>query len=177
MSQAERDANQMAIDSALQSVDRIAATTEFDGQRVLDGSMTITADGANATIASAATTDLGQIVVNGSPQTLSDAASGGAMNSSRGGAAGAAASIAAAADQIATARGQIGAFESNVIEPQSRGNAVAFENAAAARSAIVDTDYAAESAKLVRGRILQDATLGALAMANSAPGSVLRLLG
>src|SRR5262249_9099460 len=35
MSQAERDANQMEIDSALQSVDRIAGTTTFDGQRVL----------------------------------------------------------------------------------------------------------------------------------------------
>jgi flagellin len=177
LSPAEREANQMTIDSALQSVDRIARTTTFNGQNVLDGTMTLSAGGSSLTITSAAPTDLGQVTLDGSPRTLADARSGGALDSSRGNAQGAQQSIQAAIGQIATLRGQIGAFQAHTIAPTARGNAVAAENTAAALSAVRDTDYGAESANLIRARMLQGATLSALTLANTSPSAALGLLG
>ncbi|MCZ7563164.1 MAG: flagellin [Burkholderiales bacterium] len=53
---------------------------------------------------------------------------------------------------------------------------VAVENQAAARSRIVDADFAAETAALARGQILQQAGTAMLAQANAMPQSVLTLL-
>jgi flagellin len=50
------------------------------------------------------------------------------------------------------------------------------ENSAAAKSRIVDADYAAETAKLAKHQILQQASMSMLAQANSRPEMVLRLL-
>ena len=50
------------------------------------------------------------------------------------------------------------------------------ENSAAAKSRIVDADYAAETAKLAKHQILQKASISMLAQANSRPEMVLRLL-
>lgn len=177
MSQSERDAHQMEIDSAMQSIDRIASTTTFNGQRVLDGSMTLTAGGSSVNIDSASTGDIGQVSVNGSSYKLSDIMSGGALDPSKGNAEGAQQAISAAISQIATMRGQIGAFQKDVIAPASRSSRIEMENTASANSMIRDTDYAAESAVLARGRILQASSLKILGMANNAPAAALRILG
>lgn len=177
MSQAERDANQMEIDSDVQSVDRIAAGTTFDGQNVLDGSMTLSAGAASLPISSVESVDTGGVVVNSGTASLTDVQSGGALDTSGGDVAGAQASIQAAASQVATLRGQIGAFQSDTIGPEIRSNDAAVENMSAARSAIADTDYASESASLVRARILQSSTLGVLTLANGSAASALALLG
>jgi flagellin len=177
MSRAERDANQMEIDSALQSVDRIAGTTTFNGQRVLDGSMTLSAGGASVAITSVSTGDIGQVAIGGVQHTLSDAMSGGSLDPAKGDAQGAQSSIAAAISQVATLRGQIGAFQKDTIGPLMRSNAAAVENTAAANSSIRDTDYAAEAANLAREQVLQRSGLSVLALANSAPQNALRLLG
>jgi flagellin len=50
------------------------------------------------------------------------------------------------------------------------------ENLSASRSRIVDTDFAAETASLTRGQILQQAGTAMLAQANSLPNGVLSLL-
>lgn len=50
------------------------------------------------------------------------------------------------------------------------------ENQSAAKSRIMDTDFAAETAKLTRGQILQQAGTAMLAQANSAPNGVMALL-
>lgn len=50
------------------------------------------------------------------------------------------------------------------------------ENLSAARSRIQDTDYAAETANLTRGQILQQAGTAILAQANQIPNTVLTLL-
>uniref|UniRef100_UPI000552F5D8 flagellin n=1 Tax=Ferriphaselus sp. R-1 TaxID=1485544 RepID=UPI000552F5D8 len=52
----------------------------------------------------------------------------------------------------------------------------AAENLTAARSRIMDTDYAAETANLTRAQILQQAGTAMLAQANTAPNSVMSLL-
>jgi flagellin len=54
--------------------------------------------------------------------------------------------------------------------------AVHRENLEAARSRILDADFAAETADLTRAQILQQAGLASLAQANSAPQNILSLL-
>jgi flagellin len=52
----------------------------------------------------------------------------------------------------------------------------AAENMSAARSRIMDADYAAETAALTRAQILQQAGVAMLAQANAMPQNVLALL-
>ena len=54
--------------------------------------------------------------------------------------------------------------------------ATSIENQSAAKSRIMDTDYAAETGKLSRSQILQQAGTAMLAQANSAPNNVMSLL-
>jgi flagellin len=65
----------------------------------------------------------------------------------------------------------LGRFESVVANLQ-----VASENQSAARSRIMDADFAKEAAAFTRARILQQAGTAMLAQANAAPQSVLSLL-
>jgi flagellin len=54
---------------------------------------------------------------------------------------------------------------------------VAFENTAAAESAIRDTDFASETSELTRSQILVNSATSILQLANAAPQNVLALLG
>jgi len=54
---------------------------------------------------------------------------------------------------------------------------IAAENQTAARSRIMDADYAAETAALTRAQVLQQAGTAMLAQANQLPQSILQLLG
>ena len=62
-------------------------------------------------------------------------------------------------------------FES-VIQSQN----IASENLSAARSRIVDADFASETASLTKNQILQQSGIAMLAQANSIPQNVLALL-
>jgi flagellin len=64
----------------------------------------------------------------------------------------------------------------NRFESVISGLQIAVENQTAARSRIVDADYAAETAALTRAQILQQAGVAMLAQANAAPQNVLSLL-
>lgn len=78
--------------------------------------------------------------------------------------------------QIDSLRGTFGAvqsrFESTISSLQS-----ASENISAARSRIMDTDFAAEMAAMTRAQILQQAGLAMVSQANTLPQGVLSLLG
>ena len=80
-----------------------------------------------------------------------------------------------ALETINTQRSSYGAtqnrFESVVANLQ-----VSVESQSASRSRIMDTDFAAETANLTRGQILQQAGTAMLAQANSLPNGVLSLL-
>ena len=79
LSDAERLANQMQIDSILSSVNRIAGSTTFAGQQLLDGSATVTAGGGSVTIDSVSTGNLGEVEIDGDTYSLADVATGGAL--------------------------------------------------------------------------------------------------
>jgi flagellin len=76
---------------------------------------------------------------------------------------------------VASARALFGSVQSR-FESVINNLQIASENQTAARSRIMDTDYAAETANLTRAQILQQAGTAMLAQANQSPNSVLTLL-
>lgn len=81
----------------------------------------------------------------------------------------------AALAKVDDQRSQLGAlqsrFDSTISNLQSTN-----QNLSASKSRIVDTDFAAETANMTRGQILQQAGTSMLAQANSLPNGVLSLL-
>ena len=80
-----------------------------------------------------------------------------------------------ALNSIATYRGTLGAYI-NRLEYTVNNLSNVSANTSAAHSRIMDTDYAAESAEVAKGQILQQAGASILAQANQAPQYVLSLL-
>ncbi len=91
-------------------------------------------------------------------------------------AAGAQTIVGAAIKQVAGLRGRLGSFLSDTVDSTMNSLAIAYENVAAAESAIRDTDFATETAALTRNQILVNASSSVLSIANSSPQSVLGLL-
>ena len=83
--------------------------------------------------------------------------------------------IDAALAQVNTGRGDLGAYQ-NRFSSAIANLQTTSENVSAARSRIMDADFAAETASLTRGQILQQAGTAMLAQANSLPNNVLSLL-
>ena len=82
-----------------------------------------------------------------------------------------------ALDRVSTLRGRLGAIQKNVIETNVATLGVALENITEARSQIVDTDFATETANLTKSQILSQAGISVLSIANQQPQQVLSLLG
>jgi flagellin len=163
---------QLALENA-----RVIANTSFNGQALLTGA------GGNAGVFSfqvgAGTAADNQISI-----TTTDIATAMGANT-QGGAAtlGADATTARTAmDNIDTALTAINGARATLGAAQSRFEAVvsnlqiAAENQAAARSRIMDADFAAETASLTRAQVLQQAGTAMLSQANSLPNNVLSLL-
>ena len=81
----------------------------------------------------------------------------------------------AALDAVNSSRAELGAIQ-NRFDSIVSALQTSSENQSAARSRIVDADFAAETAALTRGQILQQAGIAVLAQANAAPQNVLALL-
>ena len=84
-------------------------------------------------------------------------------------------SAAAYLDVITSQRGELGAFQ-NQLEYTVANLSDFSANLSAARSRVVDTDYAAETANLTKGQILQQAATAMLAQANQMPNVILTLM-
>ena len=84
--------------------------------------------------------------------------------------------IDAAIQQVSKLRGDMGAFQKNVLESNMRSLSVAKENLTATESAIRDTNFAEEISRFTKFQILQQAGMSVLGQANFAPQSVLQLI-
>lgn len=80
-----------------------------------------------------------------------------------------------AMDKVFGMRASLGAIQ-NKLHSTISAQGITKENLAQARSRIADADIAAETSELVRGNILQSAGVSVLAQANQAPMSALKLL-
>ncbi|WP_026687814.1 flagellin [Azovibrio restrictus] len=162
--------NRMALDAEYQQlsseITRAMDATNFNGKKLLDGSFT----GINFQIGASTTTE-SQIAVNiASVQTAS---LGNITTASA--ALSAMTAIDVALNTVNENRADLGAIQAR-FEGVLTQLATAVENTEASRSRIMDTDYAAETAKLARAQILQQAGTAMLAQANALPQNVLSLL-
>ncbi|MDP1799659.1 MAG: flagellin, partial [Planctomycetaceae bacterium] len=81
-----------------------------------------------------------------------------------------------ALNRVTSLRGRLGSIQKNVIETNISTLGVALENITEARSQIVDTDFAEETAALQRNQVLSQAGISVLGIANQNPQQVLSLL-
>lgn len=155
-------------------VTRVIQSTDFNGKKVLNGSASnlIFQIGAG-------TSATNRITINISNLSAAAGVSAIAALSIGGGTAGPAISamsvITLALNSINDMRARLGAVQSRfdgVISLLQSSR----ENQDAARSRIMDADYAAETANLTRAQILQQAGVAMLAQANALPNNVLSLL-
>lgn len=182
-SPAQVQALQAELDNILDSVDRIAGTTRFAGEELLDGSTPAREFqiGAGADAADRATLDFPDLRTS----QLGTAEGGAALETLRtGGAADLAADpnaamgiIDQAISEVASARGEIGAFQTNTLQSAMNQLAVALENVTAMESGIRDLDFAMGVIDRMRGQNLLQASLFALKNAGFQGQNVLKLLG
>jgi flagellin len=126
-------------------------------------------DGALAEVANSTNTDISNVGAAGTGATF-DAYAGatkGALDSI--------AKIDQAISQVNVARSTFGAAQ-NRFDAVISSLGTAVENQSAARSRIMDADYAMETANLSRAQILQQAGTAMIAQANQQPQQVLSLL-
>jgi flagellin len=157
-------------------INRISAVTDFNGQKLLDGSASIgltfqigiqntTNDRISMSITRLTTSTLGSTTLHLSSASLDTAANAQA----------AIGTFDKAIQQLSQARAKVGATQ-NRMTVTVANLAVAQENLTAANSRIRDVDVAQESANLTKSQILSQAGLAVLAQANQLPQSALSLL-
>ena len=157
-------------------VNRISATTEFNGQKLVDGSASAglafqvginnsANDRVAMSITKLTTSTLGSTSLHIASATLSTVT--GARN--------ALAAFDKAIGQLSSARAKVGATQ-NRLQVTVSNLAVAQENLSAANSRIRDVDVASETASLTKSQILSQAGLAVLSQANQVPQSALSLL-
>jgi flagellin len=160
------------VQSVVAEMARVASDTEFNGIKILSGSV--------ATAACAVTLQVG---ANGSQviaftiatMTASDLGISGVAVSTSASATAAIASIDAAIRNVNSQRASMGAIQNRLEQTISRLDLTS-ENLQAAESRIRDADMASEMIDFTRNQILQQSGTAMLAQANQAPQSILRLL-
>jgi len=151
MSDEEIAANRMEMDSIVNTINRIAGTTTFNGDQLLDGTATLSAAGQSLTIESVA---MGSIGEGDDAQAM----------------------LAAARANVSEQRAKLGAFQKHTIGSRQNALGVSMENIAAANSVIRDTDYGRETANLARLALLTNVSLKMVGAGRSSLESVFTLL-
>ena len=173
---ADRSALGAEFQQLQSEVTRVLSDTQFNGKYILGASAGTTnfQVGANAGEVVKVTTVKLQSATTFSPVINSGkVAIGGAATS---------ANIASAITALDTALNAVNSDRATLGAAQNRFDGVvsilqiARENQTAAASRIMDTDYAAETARLTRAQVLQQAGTAMLAQANALPNQVLTLL-
>ncbi len=177
---------QSEVDSLMAEIDRIADGTDFNGTKLLDGSLSAGAAGTGGlklqvgdtnasfqkvTVAvnSMKSSELGKGVAGG-PADLSQIKIDTAANAGL-----AMEVIKSAIGDVSTARSDLGALQ-NRLEHTINNLGVTTENMSAAESRIRDTDMAKEMMNFTKNNILTQSAQAMLAQANQIPQGVLQLL-
>lgn len=169
----QRDAVQAEFSALKDEVSRIAGSTEFNGQKLLDGSAgeldIALADSGSDTNAIAV--DLSVNMDASSLGLASSRVDGGDPTN----ALAAMRDVDAALAQVSSRRAELGAV-SHRLESATRNMGVAMENTYASRSRVMDTDYAVEMASLARDQVLASAGTAVQAQARGLAATALNLL-
>ena len=177
----ERQTIQLEFDALRLEIDRIAATTEFNGTNLVDGSLASSVSSGNQIfiqvgIDSSAdsrinlNTSINLTAVTSSSlsiDTLSVTSSEGALSALD--------SINTSIATVTQGRGKVGAVQNRLARTISNLS-ITVENLVAAESQMRDADIAHEVALLTRNQILVQASTAMVGQANLIPQSVLQLL-
>jgi flagellin-like hook-associated protein FlgL len=164
LSPEERDANQLQMDSILQSIDRLNRSSGYGSdtaQREMNDTLIPTA---------------GAAIRNSGVYTLADLRSGGRLASDSGKTVDADELVNRAIQQVLDARGRLGAYTRFYVQPISDVLGVARQNLMSARSQMQDSDYAAEAANYFRAQALTHVNIAALDFSRVQSARVLDLL-
>ncbi len=161
----DRMAMQLEASALLLEIKRVAEDTNFNGMRLLDGSAVVQlqlgpkdGDTLPLTVPAVWSKEAGDIsLLNHDDATA------------------ALKQVDARMAGIANMRAMLGATQ-NRLGYAAAHNDIMSENLAAARSRIMDVDYAAETAELARRQILQQAAIAMMTQATAGPRLVLQLL-
>mgnify|MGYP003956954855 FL=1 len=178
----ERQTIQLEFDALRLEIDRISATTEFNGQKLVDGSLASSVSSGNQIFIQVGidSTTNSQINLNTSINlaavtssslsidTLSVTSSEGALSALD--------SINTSIGTVTQGRGKVGAVQNRLARTISNLS-ITLENLVAAESQMRDADIAHEVAMLTRNQILVQASTAMVGQANLIPQSVLQLLG
>jgi len=177
----ERATIQLEFTALRNEIDRIAATSQFNGQGLVDGSLASSISSANQVFIQVGIDSTANSRINLNTEinlkavtstilgidTLSVTAAAQALTTLD--------TINNAIATVTQARGQVGAVQNRLT--RSVGNlAVSIENLQAAESGIRDADIAAEIADLTRNQILVQSATAMVGQANLIPQSILQLL-
>ncbi|MCS5621347.1 MAG: flagellin [Nitrospinaceae bacterium] len=177
----ERATIQLEFSALRNEIDRIAATSQFNGQGLVDGSLASSVASANQVFIQVGIDSTANSRINLNTEinlkavtstilgidTLSVTAAAQALTTLD--------TINNAIATVTQARGQVGAVQNRLT--RSVGNlAVSIENLQAAESGIRDADIAAEIADLTRNQILVQSATAMVGQANLIPQSILQLL-
>jgi len=174
MGTTETDAISAEMIELLASIDSIAGRTHFSSNDLLDEAtdgvdkfviQVSDTDTDTITLDSAAFLDIG---TSGSASDLDTSVAGTDFNVMQ-------ADAKAYIEALIAQRGLLGAYQNQLEYTVSNVTDLA-GNLSAARSRVIDTDYAAETANLTKGQILQQAATAMLAQANQMPNVILTLL-
>jgi flagellin len=179
--QFERQTLQLEFTSLVAEIDRIAATTEFNGRTLLDGSLAQTIQSSQQS-----SVQIGIDSENASRINLNAELDLSASNSTQLGINNLSITTTATAqtaldqidislDALNSARGRTGALQNRFIK--ALGNlGVSIENLTAADSSIRDADIAEEIAQLTRNQIIAQASVTMVGQTNLAGQNLLNIL-
>jgi flagellin len=184
----DRDQLQEEVDALIEEIDRIATTTEFNGKKLLNGSLDPDSEvtgaaaltfhiGANAS--QALTLEIGNMQANALGTDVGEEDEAVLLSAvkidSQTNADAAITTIQGAIDMVSSQRSKLGAAQ-NRLEHTIANLGTAAENLTAAESRIRDVDMAKEIMEFTKTSILTQAAQAMLAQANLQPQGVLQLL-
>jgi flagellin len=178
----ERQTIQLEFSALRNEIDRISNVTEFNGQKLVDGSLAsgVTSSsqimiqvgldsGANSRINLNEQIDLAAVTASSlSIDSLSVTTSAAALTALD--------SVNTAIGTVTQGRGKVGSVQNRLVRTVSNLS-ISIENLQAAESQIRDADIAEEVAMLTRNQIMVQASTAMVGQANLIPQSVLQLLG
>ena len=173
----DRSALDQEFQDLKSEITRISDTTEFNGLKLLDGSLST--NGVSLQVGINNTTNDRITVGNGSFNAISASSLGlsGSISSidSASNAQSMLALVDSAIGTVSTRRGNLGAVQ-NRLGSTIANLEIAAENLSAANSRIKDADFAIETANLTKNQIILQAGVAVLSQANTLPQYALQLL-
>ena len=177
----ERQTIQLEFTALRNEIDRIAATTEFNGQKLVDGSLASGVSSSAHLLIQVGLDSTADSRINLNTQidlasvtstilaidTLSVTSAGNALSALD--------IVNTAITTVTQGRGKVGAVQNRLVRTIANLS-ISVENLTAAESSIRDADIAEEVALLTRNQILVQAATAMVGQANLIPQSVLQLL-